>query len=47
MELLRMVDVANQSRRLGIALEINRDFRESFNPRSHVSESRRLFDRTL
>jgi hypothetical protein len=47
MELPRMVDVANDSRRLGIALEINYDFRESFDPRSHGGESRWLFDRTL
>ena len=47
MELQRMLDVANESRRLGIALEINCDFRKSFDPRSHTSECRWLFDRTL
>ena len=47
MELRRMLDVTNESRRLGTALEINCDFRKSFDPRSHGSESRGLFDRAL
>jgi hypothetical protein len=50
MELRRMHDVASQSIRLGIALETNCHFRESFDHRSHRShrsESRGLFEPTL
>ena len=42
-----MHDVASQSIRLGIALETNCHFRESFDHRSHRSESRGLFEPTL
>ena len=42
-----MLDAASQGRRLGITLETNCHFRESFDPRSHRSESRWLRERTL
>ena len=42
-----MLDVTNESRRLGIAFETNCDIRESFDSRSYRSESRWLFERTL
>ena len=42
-----MFDVASQNRRLGIALEASFDIRESFDSRSHRSESRWLFERKL
>ena len=45
MELRRKLDIP--SRRLGIALETNCHFRESFDPRSHRGESRWLFELTL
>ena len=45
MELRRMLDVP--SRRIGIALETNCNFRESFDPRNLCGESRWLFEPTL